>query len=91
VRHGKINRPPKRGEEFLRQYAILEERKNWRMKTIEQRGGFRWFESANVTRFEDYQAPEEASQAIARLRERRREGFDRAIDATIAESKRTVR
>ena len=40
----KVNRPPlvESDEELYRRYTVPEERKNWRLKTIERFGGYRW-------------------------------------------------
>ena len=86
----KVNRPPlvESDEEFYRRYTVPEERKNWRLKTIERLGGYRWFASANVAKFEDYQAPGDAGLSLARLQERKREAVDRGWSEIFAKTER---
>jgi hypothetical protein len=78
---------PESDEEFFRKFTLPEERKDWRARTIERRCGYRWYASANVAKFEDYQQPGEAGRSLARLRERRNEDYDRAIDRILQDAR----
>jgi hypothetical protein len=83
-------RRPAADEAFYRRFTLPEEQKDWCARSLDRRGGYRWFSSPNVVKFEDFQTSEEASRSLARLRERRREAVDAAITTMLREAKRRV-